>query len=155
MSNVPLSGNSLPITPILDGVRPSTMDFMMHINTYFQDPEGYLFYSHISSLDPTRKVQYKITRLINPSDNKPCCWVQFWSTSINNCHAEVSCSSRLFFMQKPILFFIQLVSRLRSGKLSLRDSGLFSLCGIRYSKRPCKVVAWMAIQLLATGRTLP
>ena len=59
------------------------------LTPFHEDPEGSLFYSHMSSFDHNRTVNYKASRIVNPYDNKVCCWIRFYSTSIDNCHAEV------------------------------------------------------------------
>ncbi|KAG9036517.1 hypothetical protein FS837_001652 [Tulasnella sp. UAMH 9824] len=53
-----------------------------------KDPEGSFYYKHLDSLDPSRSIKYKSYRYINPFDNKVCCWIRFYTTSEDSCHAE-------------------------------------------------------------------
>ena len=59
------------------------------LTPFYEDPEGLLFYSHFSSFNSNRTIHYIASRIVNPYDNKVCCWIRFYSTSIDNCHAEV------------------------------------------------------------------
>lgn len=61
-------------------------------NAYIgKDPEGTFFYNSVTPLVPSttdNTTHYRISRIINPSDNKPCSWIQFYHESVSKCYAE-------------------------------------------------------------------
>jgi len=58
---------------------------------YSADPQGTFFYSSIKALSPDDdKNHYKISRILNPIDNRPCALIEFYTdvNKPNDCYAK-------------------------------------------------------------------